>query len=35
MVGSQNNVVYKPAANATTYELSTCQAVKVQLIYPE
>ena len=32
MAGTQNNIVYKPAAGRG-YDLASCYAVKVQLIY--
>ncbi|KAI0755847.1 hypothetical protein C8Q74DRAFT_1210837 [Fomes fomentarius] len=31
--GSQNSVVFKPKANTTSYDASSCYPIKVQLIY--
>ena len=33
MAGSQNNIVYKPVNTSTVYDATTCQAVKVQIIF--
>ena len=33
MAGSQNNIVYKPVTTSTVYDATTCQEVKVQIIF--
>ena len=33
MSGTQNNIVYRPLVTSTQYDPSTCQQVKVQIIF--